>query len=77
VSACGIAHGPPHQTVRVSAAMKQRVIATRQVSSGKAYTLRLSPGTYRVQSDQIGTMPVEVTLRSGQTVEEDFFSSCS
>jgi hypothetical protein len=71
---------PPHQVaamkVKVTLLQDARVIGVQVVQGQHRYRFSVPSGNYVVKSDQGGTTPAKVTVKSGQTTVADLPSIC-
>jgi len=73
---CSGPAGQPARQVRAIVYRDQQIVAEQTKFGSFAYRFLLSPGQYRVTTDQSYAVPVNVSLRQGQLVHADLISSC-
>jgi len=73
---CSGPPGQPAHQVRVIVYRGHRIVAQQTRLGSFTYRFVLSPGQYTVTTDQSYVVPVNISLRQGQLVRADLFSSC-
>jgi hypothetical protein len=62
--------------VNVTLSANSRTVASQTVTGTHTYRFQVSPGQYRVSSDQPYAAPEDVTLRAGSTTNVDLDPHC-
>lgn len=62
--------------VRITLTKGSQIVAHQSGHGTVTYRFSVAPGKFQVSSDQSGTSPVTVTIRSGATIRVDLVSHC-
>ena len=74
---CSGAPGEPPHNVQARLLQGKRLVGQKTYLGNHMFRFSVDPGRYTVTSDQSYATPVQVTVRAGQTVHVEVYSSCS